>query len=77
MTNSKMQIDTSAELMENDILPKCNEVHTDPNAVRVSDGVLPKALAEPAQKKALHNGRMSASSCTSRTSNSNWIMITK
>ena len=51
MTNSTMQIDTSAELMENDILPKCNEVHTDPNAVRVSDGVLPKALAEPAQKK--------------------------
>ena len=45
MTNSTMQIDTSAELMENDILPKCSEVHTDPNAVRVSDGVLPKALA--------------------------------
>jgi hypothetical protein len=51
MTNSTMQNNTSAELMENDILPKCSEVHTDPNVVRVSDGVLPKALAKTAQKK--------------------------
>jgi hypothetical protein len=51
MTNSTMQIDTSAELMENDVLPKCSEVHTDPNAVHVSDGVLPNALAESAQKR--------------------------
>ena len=51
MTKSTMQIDTSAELMENDVLPKFNEVHTDPNAARVSDAVLPKALAESVQKK--------------------------
>jgi len=46
-----MQIDTSAELLENDILPKSSEVHTDPNAAKVTDGALPKALSEPAAKK--------------------------
>ncbi len=51
MTKTTMQIDTSAELMENDILPKSREVHTDPNVPCVSDGVLPKALAEPSNKK--------------------------
>jgi hypothetical protein len=51
MTKQKMQIDTSAELLENDILPKSNEVHTDPNFARVANGTLPKALAEPATKK--------------------------
>lgn len=46
-----MQIDTSAELMENDILPKSSEIHTDPNVPCMSDGVLPKALGESTAKK--------------------------
>jgi hypothetical protein len=37
--------------MENDILPKSREVHTDPNVPCVSEGALPKALAEPSNKK--------------------------
>ncbi len=51
MTKSTMQIDTSAEALENDILPKCREVHTDPNVAGVADDALPKALAESATKK--------------------------
>ena len=51
MTQPTMQINTSAELLENDILPKSNEVHTDPNATRMSDATLPKALAEPTTRK--------------------------
>jgi hypothetical protein len=51
MTHDKMQIDTSAELLENDILPKRREVHTDPAAAQLADGALPKALSEPASKK--------------------------
>lgn len=51
MTKTTMQIDTSAELMENDILPKSREIHTDPNVPCVSDSALPKALAEPSNKK--------------------------
>ncbi|WP_375254039.1 DUF6173 family protein [Yoonia sp.] len=51
MSKPTMQIDTSAELMENDILPKSSEVHTDPNVASVADGTLPKALSEPATKK--------------------------
>ncbi|MDB4112181.1 DUF6173 family protein [Yoonia sp.] len=51
MTQTTMQIDTSAELMENDILPKSSEIHTDPNVPCVSDGILPKALGESVKKK--------------------------
>ncbi|SFR97676.1 DUF6173 family protein [Yoonia litorea] len=51
MTDDKMTIDTSAELMENDALPQTREVHTDPNAKPVTQGQLPRALAEPATKK--------------------------
>lgn len=46
-----MEIDTSAELMENDVLPKAREVHTDPNAQSVSGTDLPKALAQSNAKK--------------------------
>lgn len=51
MTKTTTHIDTSAELLENDILPKIKEVHTDPNAQCVSDGDLPSALTEPATQK--------------------------
>ncbi|MEO1638031.1 MAG: DUF6173 family protein [Pseudomonadota bacterium] len=51
MTDDKMQIDTSAELMENDILPKTREVHTDPDAPCLSTRDLPSALSEPTQRK--------------------------
>ncbi len=47
----RMEIDTSAELMENDVLPKTREVHTDPNAQPVSGQVMPKALSKDAGKK--------------------------
>ena len=46
-----MNIDTSAELLENDILPKIKEVHTDPDAAAADQAGLPKALAGPVQKK--------------------------
>jgi len=50
MTKETMQIDTSAELLENDILPKCREIHTNPDTqVAVQD--IPKALQEPVAKK--------------------------
>lgn len=51
MSDEPMTIDTSAEHLENDILPKIKEIHTDPNVACVSEGDLPKALAEPVQKK--------------------------
>ncbi|MEJ6403064.1 DUF6173 family protein [Yoonia sp. 2307UL14-13] len=51
MTKTTMSIDTSAELMENDILPGIKEVHTDPDAPVASREGLPKALAEPVTKK--------------------------
>ncbi len=51
MTKTTMSIDTSAELMENDILPKIKEVHTDPDVPCPSQAALPKAMAEPVQKK--------------------------
>jgi hypothetical protein len=51
MTKTTMQIETSAELLENDILPKTREVHTDPDAPCVSASDLPKALSEPNNKK--------------------------
>ncbi len=51
MTKTTTHIDTSAELLENDILPKIKEVHTDPDAQCASAGDLPSALTEPATKK--------------------------
>ncbi len=51
MTKTTMSIDTSAELMENDILPRIKEVHTDPHAPVACQDDLPKALAEPVAKK--------------------------
>lgn len=51
MTDESMNIDTSAELLENDILPKIQEVHTDPNVDCASKSALPKALVEPVTKK--------------------------
>nr|WP_239450575.1 DUF6173 family protein [Loktanella sp. S4079] len=50
-TPMQMNIDTSAELMENDILPTTREVHTDPNVPCPSTADLPKAMAEPVTKK--------------------------
>ena len=49
--SERMQIDTSAELLENDILPKSREVHTDPNAQPVTGEGLPEALNKPAATK--------------------------
>ena len=46
MTQTEMQIETSAEVLENAALPRTREVHTDPNAPCVSDSNLPKALSE-------------------------------
>jgi hypothetical protein len=46
-----MNIDTSAELLENDILPKTREVHTDPNVPCPSTVELPHALSESTAKK--------------------------
>ena len=46
-----MKIDTSAELMENAVLPKAGEVHIDPNARGVTTEELPEALSEPADDK--------------------------
>ncbi|WP_342078025.1 DUF6173 family protein [Yoonia sp. SS1-5] len=51
MTKDTMSIDTSAELLENDILPMIREVHTDPDVPCASQGDMPKALAEPVAKK--------------------------
>ncbi|MFQ1702471.1 DUF6173 family protein [Loktanella agnita] len=51
MTETRMTIDTSAELLENDILPKIREVHTDPNRDCPSLSELPKALVESDKAK--------------------------
>ncbi|MCK0096017.1 DUF6173 family protein [Yoonia sp. F2084L] len=51
MTKTTMQIDTSAELLENDILPKCREVHTNPETQAATAHDMPKALSEPMAKK--------------------------
>ena len=51
MTETTTSIDTSAELLENDILPKIKEVHTDPSVPCASEGTLPKALAESTSAK--------------------------
>ncbi len=50
MTKETMEIDTSAELLENDILPKCREIHTNPET-QAAGQVMPKALQEPVEKK--------------------------
>lgn len=51
MTDRTMQIDTSAELMENDILPKCREIHTDPSVKPASGQPVPKALNKSMAQK--------------------------
>ena len=50
MTKDTMQIDTSAELLENDILPKCREIHTNPDTLAAGQE-MPKALQQPVAKK--------------------------
>ncbi len=50
-TPPQMSIDTSAELLENDILPQVREVHIDPDANCVSKAKLPHALVEPSKLK--------------------------
>lgn len=50
MTKETMQIDTSAELMENDILPKCREIHTNPET-QAAGKTMPKVLSEPVAQK--------------------------
>ncbi len=50
MTKTTMQIDTSAELLENDILPKCREIHTNPQT-KAAGHTMPKALSESVAKK--------------------------
>ena len=47
----QMTIDTSAELLENDILPQICEVHTDPNAQCASQKDLPQAMTESYARK--------------------------
>ena len=51
MTKTTMQIDTSAELLENDILPKCREIHTNPDAQPAKREDMPKALSKSAAQK--------------------------
>ncbi|MEL6838109.1 MAG: DUF6173 family protein [Pseudomonadota bacterium] len=51
MTQPTMSIDTSAELMENAVLPRTREVHTDPNVPCPEDTKMPKALTEPVAQK--------------------------
>ncbi|HEV8034617.1 DUF6173 family protein [Yoonia sp.] len=47
MTKTTMEIETSAELLEADILPKCREIHTNPDAKPVTGDKTPKALKTP------------------------------
>lgn len=51
MTKTTTQIDTSAEVLENDILPKCKEIHTDPKVKPASGQPVPKALNKPVAQK--------------------------
>ena len=51
MTKTTMEIETSAELLENDILPKCREVHTNPDAQPLTGHKTPKALSTPNTQK--------------------------
>ena len=48
---AQMTIDTSAELLENDILPRIREIHTDPNVPCASQNNLPQAMTEPVGSK--------------------------
>lgn len=50
-TPAQMSIDTSAELMENAVLPRTREIHTDPNVPCPSQSDVPRALTEPVAKK--------------------------
>ncbi|GGH35147.1 hypothetical protein SAMN05444007_10857 [Cribrihabitans marinus] len=43
-------IQTAAEIAESAVLPRCHEVHSDPDRPRVSDK-LPEPLKQPVQKK--------------------------
>jgi len=45
------KIETSAEAIENAVLPGIREVHTDPNAKPASDSAVPAALKNPAAAK--------------------------
>ena len=49
--NPMSRIETSAELIENAILPTLREVHTDPDKEGVAAGEIPAALKEPAEHK--------------------------
>ncbi|WP_342068983.1 DUF6173 family protein [Yoonia algicola] len=51
MIKTTMEIETSAELLENDILPKCREIHTNPDAQPASEHKMPKALHKPVEQK--------------------------
>ncbi|MDX8352807.1 DUF6173 family protein [Cognatiyoonia sp. IB215182] len=47
----QMRIDTSAEQMENAVLPRTQEIHTDPNVHCPDTSKLPQALSEPVAQK--------------------------
>jgi len=47
----RMDIDTSAEWMENDVLPKMREVHTNPDAPQMGSDNLPSALKKSSARK--------------------------
>lgn len=51
MTKTTIEIETSAELLENDILPKCREIHTNPDAQPAKGHTMPKALGKPVAQK--------------------------
>jgi len=51
MTKPSMEIETSAELLENDILPGWHEIHTKPQVNNGSAQPIPKALKEPVDRK--------------------------
>ena len=43
MSETTKEIDTSAELLENDILPSYGEIHTDPDTAPVDTAALPRS----------------------------------
>lgn len=51
MTKPSMEIETSAELLENDILPGWHEVHTRPQVTSGAKQAIPRALKEPVDRK--------------------------
>jgi len=51
MTRPSMEIDTSAELLENDILPGWHEIHTRPQIDAGAKQAVPRALTEPVERK--------------------------